>query len=271
MITGETANRALRKAFRENNGQPLPIGFDTDDQGTFTPVGTHAMQLSSLMGEQVRPLPLDADWEEIPDSYKAHIMPTLQVIFIVYFISIVIVINRLDMLVIFKLCVCLNAYTFLQTYFNLAPWLNNETRFTVGQNVYTVGERIGLGLWLQQRTLFRKYKHRLKSRYFDIHETPAAAKAHPPPKKTWGNRTQEEWEMLVDWWLDPKRMARSTTNAENRSKNKIITYQGRRSFVQGRNIHVRLVIIFVIFKGFYIVYIYLVINLFYIVCIEGQQ
>ncbi|PWA52525.1 hypothetical protein CTI12_AA447190 [Artemisia annua] len=44
MVTGETSNRALKRALRENNNQPLPIGFDYDDQ----------------------------------DGYKAHIFPALQ-------------------------------------------------------------------------------------------------------------------------------------------------------------------------------------------------
>ncbi|PWA94290.1 Leucine-rich repeat, cysteine-containing subtype [Artemisia annua] len=63
------------------------------------------LALHQLIGEQVRPLPLDCDWEEILEPYKAHIFPALE------------------------------------TYFNLAPWLNDDRRVTVGENVYTVGER----------------------------------------------------------------------------------------------------------------------------------
>lgn len=112
MVIGETSNRVLKRALRENNGKPLTIGFDYDDQGTFSRIGTYASQLSSLIGEQVKPLPLDCDWEEIPDTYKAHIYPALEVL-IVYLISILIAIDRLDMGVIFKLCVYLNAYIYL--------------------------------------------------------------------------------------------------------------------------------------------------------------
>ncbi|GJR13039.1 putative reverse transcriptase domain-containing protein [Tanacetum coccineum] len=72
----------------------------------------------------------------------------------------------------------------------------------VGSNVYTVGER---------------------------------AKNHPPPPKVWGDRTQDEWNELVDWWSHPNRVSRSLQNAANRSKNTIITHQGKKSFAQGRN------------------------------------
>ncbi|GJW20619.1 hypothetical protein Tco_0031241 [Tanacetum coccineum] len=58
MLRLETRNRSLRKAFRENNEQPLKIGFDYKDL--------------------VLPLPLDCEWEEIPEAYKAHIYPTLE-------------------------------------------------------------------------------------------------------------------------------------------------------------------------------------------------
>ncbi|GJU93047.1 Myc-type, basic helix-loop-helix domain-containing protein [Tanacetum coccineum] len=144
----ETGNRSLRRAFRENNEQPLQLGFDYADLGTFHPLGYFASMLNSLMGETVRPLPLACD------------------------------------------------------YFNLAEWYNNQDKVMVGSNVYTVGER---------------------------------AKNHPPPPKVWGDRTQDEWNELVDWWSHPNRVSRSLQNAANRSKNTIITHQGKKSFAQGRN------------------------------------
>ncbi|GJT92853.1 hypothetical protein Tco_1081698 [Tanacetum coccineum] len=78
MLRLETGNRSLRKAFRENNEQPLKIGFDYEDLGTFHPLGNFSGMLNSLMGETVRPLPLACEWEEIPEAYKAHIYPTLE-------------------------------------------------------------------------------------------------------------------------------------------------------------------------------------------------
>ena len=112
MIRGETRNRALKRAFRENGETPLTLGFDSDDLGTFSPIGKNGGYLSSLRGEQIWPLPLDCEWEEIPPACKAHIMPTLEVL-IVYFTSILIVINRLDMCAIFKLFVYSTAYVCL--------------------------------------------------------------------------------------------------------------------------------------------------------------
>ena len=81
MITGETSNRALKKELRDNKNKPLPIGFDHVDQGTFSPIGKYAPQLNSLIGEQVRPLPLDCKWEQILDVYKEHIFPALKVFY----------------------------------------------------------------------------------------------------------------------------------------------------------------------------------------------
>ncbi|GJY67788.1 Myc-type, basic helix-loop-helix domain-containing protein [Tanacetum coccineum] len=74
----ETGNASLRKAFRHNNQQPLTLGFDYDDLGTFHPIGDYASMLNSLMGETIRPLPLACEWEEIPEAFKAHIFPTLE-------------------------------------------------------------------------------------------------------------------------------------------------------------------------------------------------
>ena len=117
----------------------------------------------------------------------------------------------------------------------------------VGNNEYTVGERVKLGLELQMRLLWRKYKGRIKSHHFKTHETPAEARLQPPPPTVWRNRTREDWEDLVDWWSHPDRMARSVKNAENRAKSTITTHQGKKSFARGRNEFVRLFIIFVIF------------------------
>ncbi|GJY70698.1 hypothetical protein Tco_0474401 [Tanacetum coccineum] len=78
MLRLETGNRSLRKAFRENNEQPLKIGFDYEDLGTFHPLGNFSGMLNCLMGETVRPLPLACECEEIPEAYKAHIYPTLE-------------------------------------------------------------------------------------------------------------------------------------------------------------------------------------------------
>ncbi|GJR79835.1 Myc-type, basic helix-loop-helix domain-containing protein [Tanacetum coccineum] len=194
MLRLETGNRSLRKAFRENNEQPLKIGFDYEDLGTFHPLGNFSGMLNSLIGETVRPLPLACEWEEIPEAYKAHIYPTLE------------------------------------SYFNLAEWYNNQDKVVVDSNVYTVGERVRLGLELKLRLLWRKNKNRIKADHYAKHTSPDEAKNHPPPPRVWGDRTQDEWNELVDWWSHPNRVSRSLQNAANRAKNTIITHQGKKSF-----------------------------------------
>ncbi|GJZ70299.1 hypothetical protein Tco_0633849 [Tanacetum coccineum] len=69
---------SLRRAFRTKRPTTLTIGFDYGDLGTFHPTGDYSSMLNSLMGETVKYLPLACEWEEIPEAYKAHIFPTLE-------------------------------------------------------------------------------------------------------------------------------------------------------------------------------------------------
>ncbi|GJS30997.1 hypothetical protein Tco_0491617 [Tanacetum coccineum] len=194
----ETGNASLRRAFRQNDQRPLTIGFDYGDLGTFHPTGYYASMLNSLMGETVRYLPLACEWEEIPEAYKAHIFPTLE------------------------------------SYFDLASWYNNQDKVVMGNNVYTVGDRVKLGLQLKLRILWRKNKQRIKADHFTRYGSAEEARNHLPPNKVWGDRTEDEWNNLVDWWSHPDRVARSLQNAANRAKNTILTHQGKKSFAQGR-------------------------------------
>ncbi|GJZ63192.1 hypothetical protein Tco_0619613 [Tanacetum coccineum] len=65
-----------------------------------------------------------------PKAYKAHIFPTLE------------------------------------SYFDLASWYNNQDKVVMGNNVYTVGDRVKLGLQLKLRILWRKNKQRIKADHF---------------------------------------------------------------------------------------------------------
>ncbi|GJU55639.1 uncharacterized protein Tco_1229353 [Tanacetum coccineum] len=195
----ETRNASLKRAFRQNGQRSLTIDFDYGDLGTFHPTGDYSSMLNSLMGETVKYLPLACEWEEIPEAYKAHIFPTLE------------------------------------SYFDLASWYNNQDKVVMGNNVYTVGDRVKLGLQLKLRILWRKNKQRIKADHFTRYGSAEEARNHLPPKKVWGDRTEDEWNKLVDWWSHPDRVARSLQNAANRAKNMILTHQGKKSFAQGRN------------------------------------
>ncbi|GJU89933.1 RNA-directed DNA polymerase, eukaryota [Tanacetum coccineum] len=158
----ETGNASLRRAFRQNGQRPLTIGFDYGDLGTFHPTGDYSSMLNSLMGETVKYLPLACEWEEIPEAYKAHIFPTLE------------------------------------SYFDLASWYNNQDKVVMGHNVYTVGDRIKLGLQLKLRILWPKNKQRIKADHFTRYGSAEEASNHLPLKKVWGDRTEDEWNNLVD-------------------------------------------------------------------------
>ncbi|GKC85913.1 hypothetical protein Tco_1141630, partial [Tanacetum coccineum] len=77
----------------------------------------------------------------------------------------------------------------------------------------------------------KRYGSAEEARYGSAEE----ARNHLPPKKVWGDRTEDEWNKLVHWWSHPDRVARSLQNAANRAKNTILTHQGKKSFGQGRN------------------------------------
>ncbi|GKB63634.1 Myc-type, basic helix-loop-helix domain-containing protein [Tanacetum coccineum] len=105
MLRLETGNAYLRKAFRENNKQPLQLGFDYADLGMFYPLGYFASMLNSLMGETIQPIPLACEWEEISEAFKAHIYPTLE------------------------------------SYFNLTEWYNNQDKMVVGNEAQRIIRR----------------------------------------------------------------------------------------------------------------------------------
>ncbi|GKB89291.1 hypothetical protein Tco_0961563 [Tanacetum coccineum] len=107
----------------------------------------------------------------------------------------------------------------------------------MGNNVYTVGDRVKLGLQLKLRILWRKNKQRIKVDHFTRYGSAAEeARNHLPPKKVWGDRNQDEWNNLVDWWSHPDRVARSLQNDANRAKKHEFNHQGKTSFAQGRKI-----------------------------------
>ncbi|GKD10655.1 acidic leucine-rich nuclear phosphoprotein 32 family member A [Tanacetum coccineum] len=116
----------------------------------------------------------------------------------------------------------------------VAHVLDKQDKVVV-DNVYTVGERVRLGLKLKLRLLWSKNNNRIKADHYAKRTSPNEAKNHPPPPKVWGDRTQDDWNELVDWWSQPDRVSRSLQNAANRAKNTIITHQGKKSFAQGRN------------------------------------
>ncbi|GJX62091.1 JmjC domain-containing protein, partial [Tanacetum coccineum] len=122
-----------------------------------------------------------------------------------------------------------------RSYFDLASWYNNQDKVVMGNNVYTVGDRVKLGLQLKLRILWRKNKQRIKADHFTRYGSAEEARNHLPPKKVWGDRLEDEWNNLVDWWSHPDWVARSLQNAANRAKNTILTHQGKKSFAQGRN------------------------------------
>ncbi|GKA39407.1 acidic leucine-rich nuclear phosphoprotein 32 family member A [Tanacetum coccineum] len=122
-------------------------------------------------------------------------------------------------------------FTLHLSYFQPREWYNNQGQSGVGSNVIR-WERYGLA---ELRLLWRKNKNRIKADHYTKHDSPDEAKNHPPPPRVWGDRTQDEWNELVDWWSHPNRVSRSLQNAANRAKNTILTHQGKKSFAQGRN------------------------------------
>ncbi|GJS88573.1 putative ribonuclease H-like domain-containing protein [Tanacetum coccineum] len=128
-------------------------------------------------------------------------------------------------------------YSLLLSYFNLAEWYNNQDKVVIGSNVYTVGERVRLGLELKLRLLWRKNKNRIKADHYIQNMIRPRAKNHlcAAGARVRRQNPKDEWNELVDWWSHPNRVSRSLQNAANRAKNTILTHQGKKSFAQGRN------------------------------------
>ncbi|GJV35111.1 hypothetical protein Tco_1407588 [Tanacetum coccineum] len=181
------------------SGLLLDNTFFNGDQKTFRPVGGYSSNLVSLIGNLVKNLPLDYDtWEQIPETARVSILPELK------------------------------------GWFNLEPHLNDQTMIRVGKTDKTVGSMVKLGLLQSMKKQFRHFKNKVKAEYFSKFESVEEAKRKMPPEDDW-KKGQAAWEKQVDWWAGPKRMEKAAKNAKNRAKKRMATYQGSKSFAQGRH------------------------------------
>ncbi|GJU64891.1 hypothetical protein Tco_1246726 [Tanacetum coccineum] len=76
--------------------------------------------------------------------------------------------------------------------------------------------------WPMRKILGAKISKGSKADHFTRYGSAEEARNHLPPNKVWGDRTEDEWNNLVDWWSHPDRVARSLQNAANRAKNTIL-------------------------------------------------
>ncbi|GJU17520.1 hypothetical protein Tco_1145486 [Tanacetum coccineum] len=73
-----------------------------------------------------------------------------------------------------------------ESYFILAHWYANQEKVVVGDNVYTVGDRVKLGLELKLRVLWRKAKNRIKANHFTrYHSQKRWQRINLPPPSVW--------------------------------------------------------------------------------------
>ncbi|GJW35993.1 hypothetical protein Tco_0058913 [Tanacetum coccineum] len=167
--------QALKTAYKKNENKRLEVRFNYKDQKTFRHVGGYLLNFVSLIGNLVKNLPLDYDtWKQIPEMARVSILPELK------------------------------------GWFDLEPYLNDQTMIRVGKTDKTVRSMVKLGL-LQKE-----------------------AKQKMPSEDDW-KKGQAAWEKQVNWWADPKRVEKAAKNAENRAKKRTTTYQGSKSFAQGRH------------------------------------
>ncbi|GJV70753.1 acidic leucine-rich nuclear phosphoprotein 32 family member A [Tanacetum coccineum] len=117
-------------------------------------------------------------------------------------------------------------------YFNLRSHLNDETTIMVNGKKKTIGSMVHAGLRKDFQDRYSDNKFKFKRRHFTKQPTVKDARDNKPSGWQLGD---DEWQKLIDYWLNPKQMAKSTKNAQNRSKNKTPTYQGSKSYAQGRH------------------------------------
>ncbi|PWA42073.1 hypothetical protein CTI12_AA548870 [Artemisia annua] len=194
---GPNKHKALKKKFKENNNQPLEIEFDLGDLKTFKLVGSNAAHLTTYIVELVRQIPMDYEsWEKVPAADKATIIPNLQ------------------------------------RYFDLQSHFRDHTLIQVKGEQRTVGSLVRDGLEKDFAGRYSDNKYKFKKRCLTKAGSIEAARRMKLPEWKAGD---DAWQKLVDFWAGPKRMEQSERNSKNRSKIKVTTHQGSKSFAQGRH------------------------------------
>ena len=84
--------------------------------------------------------------------------------------------------------------------------------------------------------------YKFKKRWLTKAGSIEAARRMKPPKWKAGD---DAWQKLIDFRARPDRLEQSERNSKNISKNKVTTYQGSKSFTQGRYEFVWFFIIFI--------------------------
>ncbi|GKE76286.1 hypothetical protein Tco_1542406, partial [Tanacetum coccineum] len=113
-------------------------------------------------------------WEKLPEADKASIIPSLE------------------------------------GYFDLRPHLNDETVITVNGKKKTIGSMVHAGLKKDFQDRYSDNKSKLKREHFNKQKTVKVATDNKP--SGW-QLEDDEWQKLIDYWLEPKRMAKSAKNA----------------------------------------------------------
>ncbi|GKE76155.1 hypothetical protein Tco_1542275, partial [Tanacetum coccineum] len=74
------------------------------------------------------------------------------------------------------------------------------------------------GLQCSFKDQWKDKKNKLKAKGFLKYDSVQEAREKPPPDD-W-KRSAKEWQELIDFWADPKRMNIAKKNAQNREKRK---------------------------------------------------
>ncbi|GJW79785.1 acidic leucine-rich nuclear phosphoprotein 32 family member A [Tanacetum coccineum] len=96
-----------------------------------------------------------------------------------------------------------------------------------------MGSLVQAGLQCSFKDQWKDKKNKLKAQGFSNYDSVQEAREKPPPDD-W-KRSAGEWQELIDFWADPKRMDIAKKNAQNRAKKKTTSHQGSKSFAQGRH------------------------------------
>nr|GEY65176.1 hypothetical protein [Tanacetum cinerariifolium] len=198
VVRGTTTNKEFRKAISRNKNRPLPLKFDDKDQKTFKAVGDNQNHFYNYIGELLCNFPFNYDkWAKVPEVHKTVLIPSLE------------------------------------GFFDLRRHLNDLTIITVRGKLHTVGSLVRAGLQCNFKDQWKDKKNKLKAKGFSKYDSVQEAREKPPPDDR--KRTAEEWQELIDFWADPKRMNIAKKNAQNRAKKKTTRHQGSKSFAQGRH------------------------------------
>ncbi|GJR73891.1 putative reverse transcriptase domain, ribonuclease H-like domain, aspartic peptidase domain protein [Tanacetum coccineum] len=197
----KTRNLSL-KEITDKKG-PVPIRFEVRDKQTLMPLGDHAAHWSSYIGEIIRGVPS-------PPPTPGDI----RVAFVLYYPSWLKVPKERKAALI----------TDIGTQFDLRPHMESPD-----------WTEIDAGIQQHLQKAYNTNKAAFKAQHWVIDPETGTYNVEKIRRARPEAITAEEWDKYIQFWNDPRNIARAAQNRENRAKSTVISRQGSRSLARLRD------------------------------------